>query len=349
MRVAVVTGGRSDRGILNPLIRRLRADVAYDLTVIATGASASGDLVVDHLLTHDSDAAIAKSTGLGVYGMADAYHASSPDLVVLLGDRFEILAAAVAAHLMRIPIAHLHGGEVTEGSLDDRMRNAITMLASIHLTSCEEHAERVRAMGRSNVHNVGALGLDNCRNVVAAEVPHPFVMVSVPEGQGAKQIADALILAGVEHYIWIGPNPDAGRESLKAYATVESLSPDEYLSMLKAADVIVGNSSSALYEAHPLGTRAVNVGDRQKGRVRPESVIDVPLDTGAIHMAIRRALIEPFPKSKGPFGDGHATDAIMRVLDPIAKECPSDAMSAENRLRIYERVLDALVTNLGRA
>jgi len=271
-----------------------------------------------YLLDNDSALGVAKSAGLALMSAATDIQAVDPDVVVLLGDRFEILAAAQAAHLLGIPIAHLHGGETSSGSKDDAMRNAITMLATYHFASSSFHAWKLRQMKRENVFTVGAIGVDNALRVDSVPtLSYPIILVSVPEGEGLPEILNALSSFKGYEVVVIGPNSDEGRSSLTPYQTVSRLSPSTYLSYLKAADVAVGSSSSLLIEAHVLGTPTVIVGTRQAGRQHQASCIHVPVDEVAIHAAVLDALnhkTDHLLKMPSVFGDGDAAERVVAKL-----------------------------------
>lgn len=295
-----------------------------------------------YLLDNDTPYGIAQSTGLAVMKVSDMLHKFRPSLLVILGDRFETLAAATAAHLMGIPIAHLHGGEVSLGSKDDKMRRAITQLATYHFVASETSAFRVsEQLNRSwwdtieachghgrDIFKVGAIGLDLCKSVQDIKVPHPFILVSVPEGEGLPEILDAITSMPFRvDYISLGPNADAGRKTLAAWATHDKLEPRDYLAYLKAADVAVGSSSSFLIEAHALGTVAINVGDRQKGREANPSVINVPVDVDAIRHAIVKALdgeYDAYLEMASPFGLGDAAERTAKICARLVSS-PHDA------------------------
>ena len=340
----MVTGTRADYGLLSPLMRRIADAPDLELQTVATCmhlSPAFGETVrlieddgfrvderVEMLLSSDTELGAAKSTGLGTISLADALCRLAPDVVVILGDRFEALAAATAAFLLRIPVAHIHGGEVTEGALDDGLRHAITKLSLIHLTSTQAYRDRVIQMGEQpdRVFNVGALGVDNAvstplltdaelAEALGIQLAHPFVVltfhpVTLESGQAAshmRALLSALDAISPGAVVITRPNADPGNraigELIDGYvarnpdaAAFDALGHVRYLSAVRAADVVVGNSSSGLIEAPALGTPTVNVGTRQDGRIRPASVIDCAPEADAITAAVRRALEPDFQR-----------------------------------------------------
>lgn len=366
--VCVVTGGRADYGLLSGLMRAIEADENLALQVVATCmhlSAAFGEtvrlieadgFVVDEraemLFDGDSELDVARSTGRGVAALAEAFDRLRPDVVVILGDRFEALAAATAAFLLRIPIAHVHGGELTEGALDDGLRHAITKLSLLHFTSAEEYRRRVVQMGEQpdRVFNVGALGVDNALSgrllsetelgdELGIEISHPLLVVTyhpvtLEPGQAADQLKallDALKGFSAGTVVITKPNADPGNreitEAIDAYvarsphaAAFDALGHERYLSAARAADAVVGNSSSGVIEVPVLGTPVVNVGSRQDRRIKPSAVIDCAPDRVSIAAAITRALEPGFRAAarqaapSGPYGDGHAAERILAVL-----------------------------------
>jgi UDP-hydrolysing UDP-N-acetyl-D-glucosamine 2-epimerase len=366
-RICVVTGSRAEYGLLFWLLRELRDAPDVQLQLVATGMHLSPefgntahvieadgfaiDAKVEMLLSADSAVAITKSTGLGVIGFADAFARLRPELLVVLGDRFEILAAAQAAFLARIPIAHLHGGEATEGALDDGMRHAITKLSQLHFVAAEPYRRRVIQMGErpERVFNFGAPGLDQLRHLqwldrTALETalgmslqPPLFVVtyhpVTLQAGGPAQPVGE--LLAALDRFpnatiVLTYPNADeSGRAvigMIDEYARTRaprvrafvSLGQPNYLSLLRECSVVIGNSSSGLIEAPALRKATVNVGERQRGRLRAASVIDCAEHADAIAAAIDRALSAEFQTAlaqvESQYGQGGASAAIATVL-----------------------------------
>jgi UDP-N-acetylglucosamine 2-epimerase (non-hydrolysing)/GDP/UDP-N,N'-diacetylbacillosamine 2-epimerase (hydrolysing) len=364
--VGVITVARSDYGIYRPVLRRIQANPELDLHLFVTGMHLSpefgltmqairddgfeiGDRV-EMLLSSDSPEGVAKSMGLGTIGFAQAYSRSRPHMLVVLGDRFEMHAAAVAALPFSIPVAHIHGGELTEGAIDDALRHSITKMSHLHFVATDAYAQRVIQMGEEPWRVVvsGAPSLDNLRDMELLErealeqqygvdLRDPFYLVTyhpvtLEHEQTRKQI-DALLAALVETpatLIFTYPNADTGArviiervraftaEHARAYSLI-SLGTRGYFSMMSQASAMVGNSSSGIIEAASLGLPVVNIGSRQKGRVRGRNVIDVGYAEQEISDGIDRATSPDFRRSiqglENPYGDGRAAE---RIVDKLA-------------------------------
>ena len=368
-RICFVTGTRADYGIMSQLMRRVKEEPGVKLQIIATNMHLSPDYGmtvneiegdgftvdrrVDSLLSGDSPAATVKSMGLTEIGIADAYAQLKPDLVVILGDRYEMLAAASAALIFRIPIAHLYGGETTEGAYDDNIRHAITQLSDYHFTSTREYADRIVAMGKdpSRVHWVGSLGVDNilCGNfMILPELEqsigfslgekyvvatfHPVTTRPGEEERQTKALLSALdtIIDRGYKILFTMPNSDTGGKKVaalikewsdrrpEAVKAVQSLGRVRYYSALRYASAVVGNSSSGLIEAPSFGIPTLNIGDRQKGRARGASVIDVDADGKTIEEGLRKALSPEFREiassAPNPYAKPRTLDAILNVI-----------------------------------
>ncbi len=364
--VCVVTGSRADYGLLAPVIRALRDDPDLNLRLVVSGMHLAPefgqtwrrieedgfaiDWKVDMLVASDTPVAVGKSVGLGVIGFAEAFAALAPGMVLLLGDRFETLAAAQAALFACIPVAHIAGGDLTEGVYDEAMRHAITKMAHLHFVTNAEAGRRVRQLGEApeRVHVVGSPGLDALRetalldrDALAQAVHFPwreknllitFHPPTLHPGAAADQCRELLTaLEGLGPgvgLLFTLPNADnEGRalmELLRAFATEHqnarvyaSLGHRVYLSAMAQADAVVGNSSSGLYEAPSLGVPTVNIGDRQQGRLCAASVIDCPPRAGAIRAAVLRALGTDARETKNPYGDGHSAPRIVACLKAV--------------------------------
>ena len=371
--IAVVTVARSDWGHLTPVLTELRAasDVRLLLFVGGTHLSdAFGRTVeliegegwpiaerIEMLDPSDAPEAIAASIGRGVAGFGRAYARHRPDLVVVLGDRFEMLSAAAAALPFVLPVAHLHGGEVTEGAIDNQIRHAITKCAHLHFVSAEPHARRVAAMGEEpwRIHNVGAPGLDRIRTArllsrdeLAQRLDlapddhwlivtyHPATLEYQETGRHTDELLAALEKVDATCVVTY-PNADtAGRTiiaRLEEFAgrhdrvrLVRNLGDDVYLSLLRHADAMVGNSSSGLIEAPSFELPVVNVGARQAGRLRAANVVDVGPDRDEILAGVDAALTPAFRAGlsgmKNPYGDGHAAERIVEALHAAGPGAP---------------------------
>jgi UDP-hydrolysing UDP-N-acetyl-D-glucosamine 2-epimerase len=366
MRVLAVTVARSDYGILRPVLDALRADPDFSVEVIAaaTHLSPAFGLTVRQLeadgyapvarvemtIAGDTPTAIALSTGLGVQGFASAIAAAAPDLLLLVGDRFETLAAGVAAVPLTVPIVHLHGGEVTEGAFDDQIRHALTKMSHVHCVSTTAAARRVAQMGEEawRICVSGAPGLDSLfqvqrlsRAALEARVgmvlnPAPLLVTFHPVTLQTDRTDAEMqsVIDGLAHVtrpiVITAPNADTSHARIRAawaafaasrpgqVQLVESLGTEAYVSLLFSAAAMVGNSSSGLIEAPAVPLPVVNIGDRQAGRDRATNVIDVPPDAEAIRAAIDRATSADFRASLvgalNPYGDGRAAPRMLAHL-----------------------------------
>ena len=365
-KVCVVTGTRAEFGLLRPVMALLKKDSAFDLQIIASAMhlvpefgltyreiEAAGfdiDAKVEMLIAGDTPAAAAKSMGIGTMGFADAFSRLEPDMIMLLGDRFEALAAASTATVMGIPIIHLVGGDVTEGAFDDAIRHAITKMSHLHFVASKESGGRVRQMGEEpfRVHVVGDPGLDGLRQMTligrkALERDigfrfrhknlvvtfHPATLDRIPSTKQFATVLDALDSLGPDFgLIFTKPNADPqGRAlivMLDAFvrdhpnsAAFVSLGQRRYLSVMAQCDAVVGNSSSGLLEAPSLGIPTINIGSRQNGRLKAKTVYDCSVDKAGIVRALRKALSGRIGKVDNPHGDGHTAPRIIRILKKV--------------------------------
>lgn len=366
-KICVVTGTRAEYGLLYWLMKEIDADPDLQLQIIATGMHLSPefgltyqqievdgfniDAKLETLLSSDSPIGIAKSIGLGVISFADALARLKPDILVVLGDRFEILAAAQAALVARIPIAHIHGGETTEGAFDEGIRHTITKMAQWHFVAAEPYRKRVIQLGEKSdrVFNFGAPGLDHLQHLewmdrssleesLAIKLdPSVFLVTYHPVTLSRQEPISAMneLLAALDEFpqatfIFTYPNADTGGRALierldqwvsvnkhRAKAFV-SLGQQRYLSLMREVDIIIGNSSSGLTEAPALKKATVNIGDRQKGRLKASSIIDTSEKKETIVAAINRALSEEFrarlPITESLYGSGNVSRRIKDTL-----------------------------------
>jgi UDP-N-acetylglucosamine 2-epimerase (non-hydrolysing)/GDP/UDP-N,N'-diacetylbacillosamine 2-epimerase (hydrolysing) len=366
-KICVVTGSRAEYGLLRWLMHDIRDDPRLDLQVVATGMHLapefgstyqeieddgySIDACVDMQLAGDSPVAITKSLGVGVIGFADTLERLRPDLMVILGDRFEILAAAQAAMLARIPMAHIHGGELTEGLVDDAIRHSLTKMSQLHFVAAEEYRKRVIQLGEepNRVWNVGATGLDSIRRIrlldrqqlsdaLHFDLTTPYFIVTyhpvtLDDAQTSAEVAALFSALGTFpncKIVITGVNADVGHDVVStasvAFAEVNpgrvliraSLGQERYLSAMSHADAVIGNSSSAIIEAPALKVPSVNIGNRQRGRIRSASVIDADGSKRSIVDAIEKARSSEFcalaRASESLFGNGYASEKIVRML-----------------------------------
>ena len=362
-KIAVVTGSRAEYGLLYWVLHDLNARPDVELQLIVTGmhlAPEFGMTVsdierdglpiarrVEMLLASDTPGGVLKSMALGIIGLSDALEQLGPDLVLVLGDRFEILAAAQAAMIHNIPVAHIAGGDTTEGAFDESIRHAITKMAHLHLVTNELSRRRVCQMGEdpSLVHVVGSPGLDQLSRrplLALAELEQAlgvplgkrnllitFHPVTLEPGEGERQQAEmlaALEMLDEPTTLWFTrPNADTGGRALAAALeqwaqgrenthVFTSLGQLRYLSLMSVADAVVGNSSSGLYEAPSLGVPTVNIGDRQGGRQAATSVLHCAPERKAILQCINEALKLDCSDAVNPYGDGHSSARIVAAL-----------------------------------
>ncbi|MES2016801.1 MAG: UDP-N-acetylglucosamine 2-epimerase [Pseudomonadota bacterium] len=364
--ICVVTGTRAEFGLLRYVMEAIAQTDGLTLQVIATGMhlspefghtyreiESSGfhiDRKVEMLTSSDTAVGIAKSMGLGLIGFADAFNELKPDLIVVLGDRFEILAAVSAALVACIPVAHLHGGETTEGAFDEAVRHSLTKMAQLHFVAAEDYRRRVIQLGEhpDRVFLVGGLGIDAIERLTllgrealeqsldfslgARSLLVTFHPVTLDQHSSHQQMAE--LLAALDQLlhtqlIFTLPNADPGNQQLarmveafvashpnaRAYASLGQL---RYLSCMKLVDGVVGNSSSGLAEAPSLGVGTVNIGERQRGRLKASSVIDCAPQRQAILDAIDTlytpAFREVLAATVSPYGHGGASEKIVEVL-----------------------------------
>ena len=365
--IAVVTTSRADYGYLYWPLKDLQSRHEVDLRLVVMGAHLSPEFGlaveeierdgftvherVECLLSSDTDVGMAKAIGVAILGLAEVLGRMRPDLLLLIADRYELLAPASAALALRIPIAHIEGGEVSEGAIDDAVRNALTKLSHIHFTATDDARRRVLAMGEEEwrVHSVGAPSLDHLRRstllsrgeVMAKlelELRSPAVMVAyhpVTLARDTLREADELFAAldGLAHQtLFCFPNADAGSRALisrvsafcdqRPHARIfVNLNPRDYWTLLREVDVFLGNSSSGIMETPTLKIPTVNIGLRQQGRTRARNIIDAAPWRGAILEAIARALDPAFRDSladmENPYGDGHAGERIAEILSNV--------------------------------
>jgi UDP-N-acetylglucosamine 2-epimerase (non-hydrolysing) len=363
-KIAVFTGTRAEYGLLYWLIEDIQNSRELQLQLLVTGTHLSPEFgltytqieadgfaiteKVEMLLSSDSAAGTAKSLGLGVIGFADALARMKPDIIVVLGDRFEALAVAQTALILRIPVAHIHGGEITEGAYDDAIRHAISKLSLLHFTSTEEHRNRVIQLGENpdRVFNVGAIGLDHLKRTQLMNIEdlstalqfeldapfflvtyHPVTLATEPVKESFNQLLQALDEFTSHKVVLTYPNADAGGREiiplLERYASsqpkrvkaIPSLGQTRYLSAVKYADAVIGNSSSGIIEVPSFKVPTVNIGERQRGRAAASSVVQCQPDKVNITKAINTALRKSCDDVINPYGTGNTSQAIIKQLE----------------------------------
>lgn len=369
-KICIVTGTRAEYGLLYWLMKEIQSDPELRLQILVTGMHLSHefgltweqieadgftiDRKVEMLLSSDTPVGITKSIGVGMMGLADAYSELKPDLIVILGDRFEAFAAATAGLIFRIPLAHLHGGETTEGASDEAMRHSITKMSHLHFTAAECYRKRVIQLGEypDRVFSVGGLGIDNIKkmNLISRAdfetainfklgvknlliTYHPVTLENRTAEHQMTELLEALDSLAETHFIFTMPNADVeGRiikDMIDNYVTARpekavsfmSLGQLRYLSAIQFVDAVVGNSSSGLIEVPSFRKGTINIGDRQKGRLRASSVIDCkPLATD-IRAALEKLYSADFQKRlqmvENPYGDGGASLKIKEIIKKV--------------------------------
>jgi len=368
-RVCVVTGSRAEYGLLKWVMAGVKASEQLELQTIVTGSHLAPEFgmthreieadglpihrKVDMRLGSDTPQGIVKSMGLELAGLADAFAELRPDVLVLLGDRFEILAAAGAATVFRIPVAHIHGGEKTEGAYDDAIRHAVTKLSHLHFVAADEYRRRVMQLGESpeRIFVVGGLGVDAVRQarLLAREelertigfsfgarnllvTLHPETLARATAEEQMAALLAALSRQPETRLIFTYPNADNDNGTIirmiEAYVAarphcraVPSLGQINYLSCLQFVDGVVGNSSSGLLEVPTFRKGTINIGDRQRGRLKAASVIDCPAEESAIVAALDRLYSSDFQArlagAVSPYGEGGAAEKIVETLENV--------------------------------
>lgn len=366
-KVCVVTATRAEYGLLKPLMQLIEESQQLKLQIIATGAHLSPEFgltykniendgfsineKVEILLSSDTPSSIVKTMGMAMMGMADVLPRLNPDLIVILGDRYEMLAIASAATICKIPIVHLHGGEITEGAYDDAIRHAITKMSHLHFTSTEEYRKRVIQMGENpeNVFNVGAIGLDNIHNLqllTREELEedlnlkfkkynyqvtfHPETLGDTSSAEQFQNLLNVIKKQEDSFFIFTKANADTdGRiinqmiddfvnENPEIAKAFNSLGTLRFLSVVKICDAIIGNSSSGILEAPSLHTVTLNIGDRQKGRTQASSIINVENSEEGIRLGFEQAkkmiLEEKLDEVINPYDNGGAAKEILNKI-----------------------------------
>jgi UDP-hydrolysing UDP-N-acetyl-D-glucosamine 2-epimerase len=366
-KIAVFTGTRAEYGLLFWLLKDIQNDPELKLQLLVSGMHLSPefgetyqqiendgfeiDEKIEILLSSDSAVGTAKSMGLGVLGFTDALARLKPDVLVILGDRFEALAAAQTAMILRIPIFHLHGGEITEGAYDDAIRHAITKLSYLHGTSTEEYRRRVIQLGEDpeRVTNVGAIGLDHLKRSTFMSVAElsvsldfkidkPYFVVTyhpVTLGDEAPEASFQGLLDALDEYpdhqvLLTYPNADDGgrriipileeyaRDNLLRVLAIPSLGQVRYLSAVKHSAAVIGNSSSGIIEVPAFDVPTINIGLRQKGRLAAKSVLNVRPNQKSISDAIKLAISRSYKENKeiivNPYGQGDVSSQVIEIL-----------------------------------
>ena len=366
-KICIVTGSRAEWGLLSGLARKITDDPELELQIIATNMHLSPEFgltyreierqgfrinrKVEMLLSSDSANATGKSVGLATIGFADAYEELAPDMLLVLGDRYEILAAVTAALFYKIPVAHLHGGEVTEGAYDDAIRHAITKMSHLHFTSTEEYRRRVIQLGEQpeRVFHVGAIGIDNIRHIALLDKKvleeqldfpfdrktvlvtyHPETLDAIPVEEQFRNLLEALDDRQDIRILFTLPNSDTGgriivrmieefvarnKQRVRAYTSLGQL---RYLSALRFVAAVVGNSSSGILEVPSFGKPTLDIGNRQKGRLAANSVVHCGVSGAEISEGLNRVLSDAFAKQtacvQNPYEKEDSALEILKIL-----------------------------------
>lgn len=371
-KVCVVTGTRAEYGLLRWVMEGINQSCELDLQIVVTGMHLSPEFgmtvhaieadgfsvnrKVEMLLSSDTAMGVTKSMGLGMIGFADVLSELAPDLVLILGDRYEIFAAAAAAMIARVPIAHLHGGEATEGVIDESIRHSITKMSHLHFVAAEQYRRRVIQLGEKKEHvfNVGGLGIDNIRNMellqrneleksldfnlLKQNLMVTFHPVTLEQNTSNRQMDELLAALGeLNHIGLIFTMPNADTEGRGLFRKIKSFCSERqnarvytslgqllYLSCIKHVDGVIGNSSSGLIEVPSFKKGTINIGDRQRGRLKASSVIDCEPKCQAIKVALEHLYSKAFqaklPMVKNLYGDGGASDSIVQILEKHSLE-----------------------------
>ena len=366
----MVTGTRAEYGLLRWVMEGIKSSKNLDLQIIATGMHLSPefgltykqieqdgfliDKKLEILVSADTSTGITKSIGIGLIGFADIYSELKPDLILILGDRYEILAAAIAAMVARIPIGHLHGGEATEGLIDEPIRHSITKMSHLHFVAADEYKNRVRQLGENpeTIFQVGGLGIDSIvkidlfdknelENSIGFKFGEKNLLVTFHpvtlEHNTSKYQMEQLLLALDDikdvKIIFTFPNADTDGRILfgliRDYVSknsnsicFKSLGQKRYLSCLKYVDGVLGNSSSGLIEVPSFNKCTINIGDRQRGRVKANSVIDCRPEKESISKAINKLYSDDFQEKLfdviNPYGTGGASDKVVKILEDFS-------------------------------
>lgn len=365
-KICVLTATRAEYGLLSRLIKKMMDDPAFDVRVVVTGMHLSPefgstwkeieadgvhiDRKIEMLLSSDTPAAISKSMGVALMGFADYFNEINPDALMVLGDRYETLAVCIAAMNERIPIFHIHGGEATEGLIDEAIRHSITKMSILHFTSTDTYQKRVIQLGESpdRVFNVGSLGVENAVQIelltrrelakhlsinldgkYAVGTFHPVTLEHDTAKNQIRELLKAIDENNELTYIFTKANADQnGRiinKLLGEYAErhdnfylVDSLGMKNYLSAVKYSEFVIGNSSSGLIEVPSFNVPSIDIGERQKGRVHGETVIHCNPEKKEINDSIKKALCPDFISKikcqKNPYDAGNTSDRIIKVL-----------------------------------
>lgn len=365
-KIVILTATRAEYGLLKPIITKLLSDSFYDTRVVVTGMHLSPefgmtvkeiesdnipiDKKIEILLSSDTAIALSKSMGLALISFSEYFEECRPDAMIVLGDRYETLAVCCAAMNARIPIFHLHGGETTEGAIDEAIRHSLTKMSYLHFTSTEAYRKRVIQMGEApnRVFNVGAMGVENALNTQCMSITeleesigfelgekyvvgtfHPVTLETATAGRQTEELLAAIDKHKDIKYLFTRANADTDGRCINRmledhsknndnFCLVDSLGMKRYLSALKYSLFVIGNSSSGLVEAPSFHIPTINIGDRQRGRICGGTVINCKPERSSIGEAIQKAMDYSFRESiknaGNPYGDGHTSEKILEIM-----------------------------------
>lgn len=370
-KICVMTGTRAEYGILKLLLKKIDDSQDLELKLVVTGTHLSRDFgytiseieedgfkvdsKIEMLLSSDTPAGVTKSMGVELFGFADYFDKNKPDIIVILGDRYEAFIAATAAMIFRIPIVHIHGGELTEGLIDEAIRHSITKMSTIHFAATEEYRKRIIQMGEQpdNVYNVGALGVENIKNLnlLSRETLiekfgrtfekdycmvtfHPVTLENMTAGQQFEQLLGVIDKHSDINYVFTYANADPNgaiiNQKINSFVQAhtnaiafKSMGQLGYLSALNYCYMVVGNSSSGLAEAPSFKIPTINIGDRQRGRVKADSVIDCKADKASIEKAFKLAQSEKFrnkcKETINPYEKDGTSEIMINIIKNICE------------------------------
>lgn len=375
-KVCIVTGTRAEYGLLKPVIDKVNNSDTMDLQLVVTGMHLSPEFgltyreieedgypiaaKIEMLLSSDTAVGVTKSMGVALMGFADYFEVHQPDIVVILGDRYEALMAATAAVIAKVPIAHIHGGELTEGAMDDAIRHSITKMSHLHFTTTQEYRNRVIQLGEQpqNVYNVGSLGVENVKSMLLMSKEtlessihfrfetltvmvtyHPVTLESMTSEESAQQFEKILNVIDKHKefkVIFTKANSDPYgriinqmiddfvRKNSDRCIAFTSLGQLRYLSALQFCDAVIGNSSSGIIEVPSFGIPTINIGNRQKGRVCADSVLHCSNETEDIEIALNKAVSMDFRafirNQKNPYEGTNTSETILEVICTALKK-----------------------------
>lgn len=364
-KVCIVTGTRAEYGLFYPILKKIQNSNVLELQIIATTMHLSSefgntykqieddgfriDEKIENLLASDTKSAVAKSAGLAMLLLSDAFTKLQPDIVLILGDRFETHAAATTAMLMNIPIAHIHGGEITEGAVDEQIRHSITKMSYLHFTSTEAYRNRIMQMGEdpTRVFNTGAPGIDNIvtmnlltKKALEAELPwkinsptalftyHSETLSTTDVKGDIENILEVIQRSDINVIFTYANADDGGRvinnaiekfvnSNTDRYFVAKNLGQLKYLSAMKHVDILIGNTSSGIIEAASFQKPVINIGDRQKGRLQSGNILDCTIEelTETIHRALSQEFKQHCQEVVNVYGQGNASAQIIDILE----------------------------------